>query len=164
VARLAYIDCYRIIDGPAAAAITASRDPLLLNLGGAPLSDTVAEAASRRHIAFVQTNLDEQDASRAQAVAANLYARLHPETVVLTLGRLGALGYTSAGAFRVQTKQIQVRHTHGAGAAFSGALAHAYLTGATARQAVHAACVAGTSHCAISHQLTDVDRIMEALL
>jgi hypothetical protein len=37
-----------------------------------------------------------------------------------------------------------VRHTHGAGAAFSGGLAHAYLTGATARQAVEAGYVAGT--------------------
>ena len=44
-ARLAYIDCYRIIDGPAAAAITASRAPLLLNLGGDPLSDNVGEGA-----------------------------------------------------------------------------------------------------------------------
>lgn len=140
---------------------------MLLNLGGDPLSDTVAEAASERHVAFVQTNRDEPDAGRAEAVAADLYARLHPETVVVTLGRFGALGYTSAGAFRVQTQQIPVRHTHGAGAAFSGGLAHAYLTGATARQAVHAACVAGTSHCAAAdarpHQHTDVDRIMEAL-
>ncbi|MGN9912674.1 PfkB family carbohydrate kinase [Phytohabitans sp. LJ34] len=132
-----------------------------------PLSDTAAEAASRRHITFVQTNLDEQDAGRAEAVAADLYARLHPETVVVTLGRPGALGYTSAGAFRMQARQIHVRHTHGAGAAFSDRLAHAYLTGATARQAVHAACLAGTSHCAatgaIPHQRTDVDLIMEAL-
>jgi len=167
VARLAYIDCYRIIDGPAAAAITASRAPLLLNLGGDPLSDTVAEAASGRHVAFVQTNLDEHDADRAQAVATGLYARLEPETVVVTLGRLGALGHTSAGAFWVQAQQVPVRHTHGAGAAFSGGLAHAYRTGATARQAIEAGCVAGTAHCAatgaIPHQRTDADLITEAL-
>jgi hypothetical protein len=72
LARLVYIDCYRIIDAPAAAAISASRALLLLNLGGDPLSDAVAEAASQRRVAFVQTNLDEHDAGRAQAVAADV--------------------------------------------------------------------------------------------
>lgn len=167
VARLVYVDCYRIIDAPAAAAITASRAPLLLNLGGDPLSEAIAEAASQRRVAFVQTNLDEHDAGRAQTVAADLYVRLHPETVVVTLGRLGALGYTSAGAFRVQARQIPVRHTHGAGAAFSGGLAHAYLTGATVRQAIEAGCVAGAAHCEAAdstpHLRTDADLTKEAL-
>lgn len=164
-ARLAYIDCYRILDAPAAAAITASRAQLLLNLGGDALTPSIAEAASGRHVAFVQTNLDEHDADRAEAVAADLHARLAPETVVVTLGRLGAIGYTAAGTFRVPAPQVPVRHTHGAGAAFSGGLAHAYLTGATAPQAVQAGCVAGTAHCAATgpapHQRTDPDLIME---
>lgn len=167
MARLAYIDCYRIIDTQAAAAITASRAPLLLNLGGDPLSDAVAEAASRRHVAFVQTNLDERDADHAEELAAELFSHLNPQTAVVTLGRLGALGFTSTGAFRVPARQVPVRHTHGAGAAFSGGLAHAYLTGATARQAVHAACLTGTARCTttsqIPHQRTDVDRIKETL-
>lgn len=164
-ARLAYIDCYRILDAPAAAAITASRAPLLLNLGGDALTPAITEAASGRHIAFVQTNLDEHDADRAEAVAADLHARLGPEAVVVTLGRLGAIGYTAAGIFRVPAPQVPVRHTHGAGAAFSGGLAHAHLTGATAHQAVHAGCVAGTAHCAatgpVPHQRTHLDLIVE---
>jgi sugar/nucleoside kinase (ribokinase family) len=114
----------------------------------------------------VQTNLDEHDAGRAQAVAADLYERLDPESVVVTLGRLGALGYTSAGPFWVQANEVPVRHTHGAGAAFSGGLAHACLTGATARQAVEAGCIAGTAHCAaispIPHQRAHADLISEA--
>lgn len=165
MARLAYIDCYRILDAPAAAAITASRAPLLLNLGGDPLSPTVTEAASVRPIAFLQTNLDEPDADRAEALAADLHARISPKTVVVTLGRLGALGYTAAGTFWVPAPQVPVRHTHGAGAAFSGGLAHAYLTGATSYQAVQAGCVAGTAHCAVPgpvpRQRTDPDLIME---
>ncbi len=165
MARLAHIDCYRLLDAPAAAAITAGRPPLLLNLGGDALAPAVAEAASGRRIAFVQTNLDERDAGRAEPVAAELYARLGPDTVVVTLGQLGALGYTAAGTFRVPAQQIPVRHTHGAGAAFSGGLAHAYLTGATSHQAVQAACAAGTAHCAatapLPHQRTNPDRIME---
>lgn len=165
-ARLAYIDCYRIIDSQAARAITASRAPLLLNLGGDPLSPAVAHAARQRHIAFVQTNLDERDAGRAEAVAADLFAALDSEAVVITLGRLGAYAHTASGPFWIEAPQVAVRHTHGAGAAFSGGLAHAYLTGATARQAIHAACQAGTSHCtttAIPHQRTNADLIKESL-
>jgi 2-dehydro-3-deoxygluconokinase len=165
VARLAYVDCYRILDAAAAAAITASRAPLLLNLGGDALSPAIADAASGRHLAFIQTNLDENDAGRAETVAADLYARLDPDTVVVTLGRLGALGHTATGTFRVPAQLVRVRHTHGAGAAFSGGLAHAYLTGATDYQAIQAACVAGTAHCAatspVPHQRTDPALIME---
>ena len=164
-ARLAYIDCYRLIDTAAAAAITASRAPLLLNLGGDPLSDAIAEAARARHVVYAQTNLAEHDAHHANQLAAELFARLDPETVVITLGRLGAFGYTSAGAFHVETTQVPIQHTHGAGAAFSAGLAHAYLTEATARQAIEAACRTGTAHCAATnqtpHQRTDTDLIKE---
>jgi sugar/nucleoside kinase (ribokinase family) len=165
-ARLAYIDCYRIIDAQAAAAIAASQTPLLLNLGGDPVSNAVIDAATQRHIAFVQTNLDERDAEQAEAIAAELFARLEPETAVVTLGGLGAVGYTATGAFRVPAPQVPVLRTHGAGAAFSGGLARAHLTGATTRQAVQAACRAGTAHCTatghIPHQRTGADLTMEA--
>lgn len=165
-ARLAYIDCYRIIDTQAAAAIAASRTPLLLNLGGDPLSDAVADASSQRHVAFVQTNLDERDAEHAEAVAAELFACLEADTAVVTLGQLGAVGHTATGTFRVHAPQVPVRHTHGAGAAFSGGLAHAHLTGATTRQALQAACLAGTAHCTatghLPQQHTEADLTMEA--
>jgi sugar/nucleoside kinase (ribokinase family) len=116
---------------------------------------------------FVQTNLAEHDAHHANQLAAELFARLEPETVVITLGRLGALGRTSAGAFHVEAPQVPIRHTHGAGAAFSGGLAHAYLTGAATREATEAACRTGTAHCAatsqIPHQRTDTNLIKETL-
>ncbi|MFC0098273.1 hypothetical protein ACFFKH_12120 [Micromonospora marina] len=84
-ARLAYIDCYRVIDLAAAAAITASRAPLLLNLGGDPLSEAVASAASNRRVAFVQTNLDEADADQAESLATALHERIAADTIVITL-------------------------------------------------------------------------------
>lgn len=146
-ARLIYIDCYRIIEDAATVAIAASPAPLLLNLGGDPLSDAIVAAVSTRHIAFVQTNLDERDSEQAEYLARQLFERLEPESVVITLGRLGALGYAASGTFRAHAPQVPVRHTHGAGAAFSGGLAYAYLTGATTRQAVHTACMVGTAHC-----------------
>lgn len=166
-ARLAYIDCYRVIDSAAAAAITASRAPLLLNLGGDPLSDAVADAASDRQVVFVQTNLSEVDAGQAGQLAASLRARITAEMIVITLGRLGAIGYTAGGIHRASAPPVPVLHTHGAGAAFSGGLAHAYLTGATTRQALQAACEVGTAHCAaatadrIPRQRTDAKLIKE---
>ena len=99
----------------------------------------------------MQTNLDEHRTNEADLIAAGLLSSLDAETVVITVGRLGAIGYSSEGRFDVRAEPVTVRHTCGAGAAFSGGLAHAYLTGATARQAVQAACAVGTAHCVGQH-------------
>lgn len=147
-ARLAYIDCYRIIDLAAAAAITSSRAPLLLNLGGDPLSDVVASAARNRHVAFVQTNLDESQADQAESLAADLHERIAADAVVITLGKLGALARTATGAAAASAPRRSIRHTHGAGAAFSGGLAHAHLSGAGLSEALSVACAVATAYCA----------------
>lgn len=147
-ARLAYIDCYSIIDNAASAAIAATDVPLLLNLGGDPLSEAITAAAADRHVAFVQTNADEADLDHAEQLAADLHARIGARTVVVTLGRHGALAYTATGTYRAAAPAIPIRHTHGAGAAFSGGLAHAHLRGATITEALQTGCDVGTAHCA----------------
>lgn len=166
-ARLAYIDCYRIIDLAAAAAITASRAPLLLNLGGDPLSEAVATAASNRHVAFVQTNLDEAHADQAEHLAAQLHERICADAIVITLGRFGAFARTTTGTIRATAPSMTIRHTHGAGAAFSGGLAHAHLAGAGLAEALQSACAVATAHCAaarhIPRQRLATDLIKETL-
>jgi hypothetical protein len=152
-ARLAYIDCYRIIDLAAAAAITANRVPLLLNLGGDRLSEAVACAAKDRHVAFVQTNLDEAHADQAQTLAAQLHERICADTIVITLGRLGAFARTPTGTIRATAPSMAIRHTHGAGAAFSGGLAHAHLAGAGLAEALQSACAVATAHCAAARHI-----------
>jgi sugar/nucleoside kinase (ribokinase family) len=164
-ARLAYVDCYRIIDAAAAAAITASRAPLLLNLGGDTPTDAIVAAAQERQITFAQTNLPEgnlQDAGhldtglddtdtaigRAEQYATDLYARIPADAVVVTLGRLGALARTATGTYRVAALEVAVGHTHGAGAVFSAGLAHAHLHGAGTADAIRAGCRVGSTHCA----------------
>ena len=147
-ARLAYVDCYRIIEHAAAAAIAATEVPLLLNLGGDPLSATIAAAVVDRHVAFVQTNAEEPDLDRAEALVADLYSRMGARAAVVTLGRHGALACAATGTYRTAAPTVAIRHTHGAGAAFSGGLAHAYLTGANITEALQAGCAAGTAHCA----------------
>jgi sugar/nucleoside kinase (ribokinase family) len=152
-ARLAHVDCYRVIDPASAAAISACRAPLLLNLGGDPLSEAVAAAASDRHVAFVQTNLDEADADEAETLAAQLHERIAADAVVITLGRFGAFARTATGTIRASAPSTAIRHTHGAGAAFSGGLAHAHLRGAGLAEALQAACTVATAHCAAANHI-----------
>lgn len=45
------------------------------------------------------------------------------------------------------------QHTHGAGAAFSGGLAHAHLRGAGLAEALQAACAVATAHCAAANHI-----------
>ncbi|MGH4014148.1 MAG: PfkB family carbohydrate kinase [Pseudonocardiaceae bacterium] len=147
-ARLAYIDCYQVIEAAAITAISATQVPLLLNLGGDPLTGTLAAATSGRHVAFVQTSLDEDHVEQAEQFADDLQSRIIADTVVITLGRHGAMARTAVKIYRASTPKIMVHHTHGAGAAFSGGLAQAYLSGATVPEAVDAACRVGSAHCA----------------
>ncbi|GAA3772211.1 hypothetical protein GCM10022225_69450 [Plantactinospora mayteni] len=166
-ARLAYVDCYRIIDLAAAAAITASQAPLLLNLGGDPLSEAVASAANNRHVAYVQTNLDEANADQADSLATALHERIAADAIVITLGKHGAFARTATGTAHVSAPSMAIRHTHGAGAAFSGGLAHAHLRGAGLAEALHAACAIATAHCAavrhIPQQRTHISLVKEDL-
>ncbi|MDG4768306.1 PfkB family carbohydrate kinase [Solwaraspora sp. WMMD406] len=152
-ARLAYIDCYRIIDLAAAAAISSSRAPLLLNLGGDPLSEAVASAARNRQVAFVQTNLDESQADQAETLAAGLHERTAAGAVVITLGKLGAFARTATSTTVANAPSMSIRHTHGAGAAFSGGLAHAHLAGSGLAEALNAACAVATAHCAAARHM-----------
>ncbi|MGH3903768.1 MAG: carbohydrate kinase family protein [Pseudonocardiaceae bacterium] len=164
-ARLAYIDCYQVIESAAITAISASQVPLILNLGGDPLTDSLAAAASGRHVAFIQTSLDEDHVEKAEQLAADLQSRMIADSVVITLGRHGAIARTGLAIYRVSAPTIIVRHTHGAGAAFSGGLAQAYLSGATVHEAVDAACQAGSAHCAAASHVplprTDNNSIKE---
>ncbi|MGH3755929.1 MAG: PfkB family carbohydrate kinase, partial [Pseudonocardiaceae bacterium] len=134
------------------AAAAAEGTPLLLNLGGDPLTEPVAAAIDGQRLAAVQTNLDEVDATTAEDLASDLFERLRPDAAIVTLGRLGALVRTRSGLHRARATTTTVRHTHGAGAAFSAGYIHALLAGAGAGAdtdtALRAGCRAGTAHCA----------------
>ncbi|MEU4243129.1 carbohydrate kinase family protein [Actinoplanes sp. NPDC026619] len=147
-AGLAYIDCYQAITTGAARAIRAAGEtPLMLNLGGDPLDDTISAAARGRRVAVVQTSLGEADNDRAETIAGQLLDRLLADTAVVTLGSLGALAVTRTGLHRVAAEHVTVSHTHGAGAAFSAGYAHALISGADVPAALGAGCAVGTRHC-----------------
>jgi sugar/nucleoside kinase (ribokinase family) len=146
-ARLAYLDCYRIIETAAIAAITTSRVPLLLNLGGDPPTVALTAAARQRHVAFAQTSLDGTNMERAEHLATTLREALGAEMAVVTLGAGGALARTATGTHRTTAATVPIRHTHGAGAVFSAGLAHAHLTAMAPGEALRAACTLATTHC-----------------
>lgn len=149
-ARLVYVDCYQLLATAATRVVAAAtHTPLLLNLGGDPLDEQLARQARNRRIWAVQTSLDEDRADDAEALAEELFARVQPDTVVVTLGRLGALALTPEHVHRVPAPPAPtITHTHGAGAAFSAGYLHALLTDADAPTALRAGCAAGTAHCA----------------
>lgn len=153
-ARLAYIDCYRVIEPAAVIAISATAVPLMLNLGGDPLTESLAAAIRGRHVAFLQTSLDEAHIEQAEQLAADLCSCVVADNVVITLGRHGALARTATKTYRTAAPTITARHTHGAGAAFSAGLAQAHLSGAITPNALVAACRMGSAHCmSTSHPL-----------
>lgn len=147
-ARLIYVDCYEVLAASAARTIAAASGmPLVLNLGGDRLDDSIVAASCDQRLAAVQTSLDEADGGDAEAVATDLLDQLRPDAAVVTLGRLGALTRTRAGIHRAAAPPVAVTHTHGAGAAFSAGYAHALLNGAGIDGALRAGCEAGAPHC-----------------
>jgi sugar/nucleoside kinase (ribokinase family) len=147
-ARLIYVDCYQILTEAAARAIAAAGEvPLLLNLGGDPLDDAIAAATDGRHVAAVQTSIDEADTRDAESLAGTLLDQLNADAAVVTLGRLGALARTRTGVHRAAAPPVAVTHTHGAGAAFSAGYARALLHGDDIDTALRAGCHAGAAHC-----------------
>ncbi|MFC0844672.1 carbohydrate kinase family protein [Streptomyces noboritoensis] len=154
-ARLAYIDCYTVIAPLAARAIDTAATanvPLLLNLGNDPIHPAVADAALRATVLAVQTGLPEDQIDQADPLARDTLERLRPQAAIVTLGAHGAIALTRGRGTRlhVPARQVRVTDTHGAGAAFSAALAAAYLDGHDQAAALDRACAAGTAHCTTS--------------
>lgn len=153
-ASIGYVDCYQVLTNHAARAITAADGAgLVLNLGGDPLADTIADAAQGERVLAVQTSLDESDADDAEDLATHLYDRVRPDAAVVTVGRLGAVARTQHHLHHVQAPPGPVTHTHGAGAAFSAGYIHALLHGGDTDAALRAGCEAGTAHCVTSAAL-----------
>lgn len=153
LAAMAYIDCYPVIEPAVLRALAATNSatadiPLFLNLGGCPLSQPIAAAVIDQPVAVVQTNLDEQHHHQAEALADDLYRCLRPDVAVVTLGRLGAIARTATMLASAPADLVAVRHTHGAGAAFSAGFALAYQRGWSTTKALRFACTIASAHCA----------------
>jgi sugar/nucleoside kinase (ribokinase family) len=149
-----YIDCYQLIEVPAVRAIRAARTagvPLLLNLGGSPLSPGVVAAVRGHPCLTVQTNVDDAAAAGAPDVAASILAVTGATSVVITAGAAGAVALWQTQQFAAPAFRVPVRHTHCAGAAFSGGLLYGLLHDRPIDESLTLGCASGALHCERAH-------------
>jgi sugar/nucleoside kinase (ribokinase family) len=153
-AAFAYVDCYQLIEPAAVRAIQAARSagvPLLVNLGGSPLSPAVASAVRGCPDLILQTNVDDAEHETAPAVAGALVDQTGASWAVVTAGAFGAVAASSDDLVTVPAFKVAVRHTHCAGAAFSGGLLYGLMHGWQMAQALTLAAASGGLRCARAH-------------
>jgi sugar/nucleoside kinase (ribokinase family) len=153
-ASFAYIDCYQLIETPAVRAIHAARSagvPLLLNLGGSPLSPAVADAVHDYPNLIVQTNVDDVAHADAPQLAASIRDATGAAWVVITAGATGAFARSEREQFASPAFRVAVRHTHCAGAAFSGGLIYGLLHDWSMDDCLTLACASGALRCESAH-------------
>ncbi|TCJ40109.1 carbohydrate kinase family protein [Parafrankia sp. BMG5.11] len=166
-ASFAYIDCYQLIEPAAVRAIQAARlagVPLLVNLGGSALSPAVAAAVQGYPGLVIQTNVDDAEHETAPAVAGALVDQAGASWAVATAGAqagaswavatAGAFGAVAANADSLVTApafEVEVRHTHCAGAAFSGGLIYGLLHRWPMADTLALATASGGLRCACAH-------------
>ena len=153
-ASFVYIDCYQLIEAPAVRAIHAARAagvPLLLNLGGSPLSSTVTAAVREYPGLAVQTNVDDAAHRDAPQLAAMLRSATHADWTVVTAGASGVVALSEAQHLFIPAFQASVRHTHCAGAAFSGGLIFGLLHNRSMDDSLSLACASGALRCERAH-------------
>jgi sugar/nucleoside kinase (ribokinase family) len=154
-ASFAYIDCYQLIETPAVRAVHAARSagvPLLLNLGGSPLSSAVIAAARDYPCLIVQTNVDDDTVADAPQLAASIRAATGAAWTVITAGAAGVVAVSHTQQIAVPAFRVSVRHTHCAGAAFSGGLIYGLLHDwPMMDDCLTLACASGARRCERAH-------------
>lgn len=153
-ASFAYIDCYPLIEAAALRMLNAARAaqvPAVVNLGGSPVSPAVADAVRGHPRLIIQTNLDDERADDAVQLAHSMLAVTRAAGVVVTAGAAGAVALYGNRQFSVPAFRVAVRHTHCAGAAFSGGLLYGLLRGWNLDESVTWACASGALRCERGH-------------
>lgn len=153
-ASFAYIDCYQLIEAPAVRAIQAARSagvPLLVNLGGSPLSSAVIAAVRGYPYMIIQTNVDETASADAPRVACEVLAATGAAWVVITAGAAGAVALSKSQQLASPAFRVAVRHTHCAGAAFSGGLIYGLLHDWPMEDCLTLASASGALRCERAH-------------
>jgi sugar/nucleoside kinase (ribokinase family) len=153
-ASFAYIDCYQLIEVPAVRAIQAARSagvPLVLNLGGSPLSSAVIAAVRGYPGLIIQTNVGDAAYVDAPQVARAILAATGAAWVVITAGAAGVVALSESRQITSPAFRVPVRHTHCAGAAFSGGLIYGLLHDWPMDDCLTLACASGALRCERTH-------------
>lgn len=168
-ASFAYIDGYAMIAKAASLAIRAAKTaevPLLLNLGGDAPAE-VFDAIRGYKGLIIQTSVKEENAAEAQRLAGQLRDATQAEWVVMTAGAAGAVAASKTASLSVPAFQADVRHTHCAGAAFSGGLIYGLLHDWEMQDCLTLASASGALRCERRHDdpmptLDEVRAFMES--
>ncbi|WP_433194334.1 carbohydrate kinase family protein [Nocardia sp. CA-107356] len=164
-ASFLYVDCYEIIERAVLRVIEAGRAaevPMLLNLGGSDLSEHVATAIRGYPHLFIQTNVDDVAHEEAPALARSLLAQTGARWVIVTAGAFGAVAVSRSEQISVPAFQVVVRHTHCAGAAFSGGLLSGLRAGWSMQRSMELGSGSGALRCA-RHQNSPLPSLDELL-
>lgn len=160
-----YSDWYAL-EGAGSAVRTASKAavPALLNLGRtAWRADSMPPYGGLA--AALQASCDDRDdADVAEAMLADLRARVDVPTIVVTHGRKGCLASVANVSYRVSAPRAAVVDTNGAGATFSAAFILARLKRWDVLEQLRFACTAASLKCEapgiIKHSVAEVQAVM----
>jgi sugar/nucleoside kinase (ribokinase family) len=149
-----YVDCYQLIEGPVVCAVQHARTagtPLLVNLGGSPLTPSVAAALRSHPQLLAQTNIDDADHRHASRLAEEVRSATGAQWAIVTAGAAGAVALSQSQHLAVPAFRASVRHTHCAGAAFSGGLLYGLLHDWPMEENLRLACASGALRCERAH-------------
>ncbi|MGW4240927.1 carbohydrate kinase family protein [Nocardia sp. NPDC004722] len=149
-ASTVYLDAYQLIEPAAIRVVRAAREcgaELLVNLGGCPLSDALrTELAGYRNL-IVQTNADDDSRSDVPEMTRQLLTDTCARWVVVTAGAYGASAASRERIVTVPAFPVQVRHTHCAGATFSGGLLYGMRMGLPIERSLLLGAASGALRC-----------------
>jgi sugar/nucleoside kinase (ribokinase family) len=149
-ASFAYIDGYAVIGKAAARAIQATKAaqlPLLVNLGGDPAPCQLLDVLDGYPGLVVQTSITEESLDTAARLAKYLQVDMKSEWAIITAGAAGAAAADKWGEVRIPAFRANVRHTHCAGAAFSGGLIYGLLHNWPMQDCLNLAAASGALRC-----------------
>lgn len=153
-ASFVYMDCYQLIETAATRVIETARSagvPLLMNLGGSGLSAAVQSAAAGYDQLLVQTNVDDDEHDEAPVLARALLGQTGAWWVIVTAGACGVVAVSQSEEIAVPAFPVTVRHTHCAGAAFSGGLLYGIRAGWSMERSMRFGSASGALRCARHH-------------
>ncbi|WP_216896125.1 carbohydrate kinase family protein [Nocardia alni] len=153
-ASFLYVDGYEIIERAVLRVIgagSAAEVPMLLNLGGSDLSEAVTLAVHNYPHLLIQTNVDDAEHAAAPALARSLLARTGATWVIVTAGAHGAVALSRSESVSAPAFPVKVRHTHCAGAAFSGGLLYGMQAAWPMEQSLRLGAASGSLRCARPH-------------
>jgi sugar/nucleoside kinase (ribokinase family) len=153
-ASFAYIDGYKLLGKAAARAVQAAKAaqlPLLVNLGGDLVPSELLDALDGYPGLVVQTSITEESLETASRLVTYIQADMQCDWAIITAGKAGAAAANERAVVRAPAFRAEVRHTHCAGAAFSGGLLYGLAQSWHMQDCLELAAASGALRCERAH-------------